>query len=392
MVHAAADRDRGAMSSSPPDPPAAPSPPALEPPPRRLTRSRSDRVLGGVCGGLAAYFRIDPIIVRLGALLLVLAGGAGILLYLAAVLLVPAEGDAAAADGPTAGRVATVAGVVVLAIALLSIGGGLGWGWGWGGALVPLLLLAAAGVLVYRLAGGGHATGTGRDLARRVGLGLLALAVCGALALGSAWAAATGGETVVAVLVIAAGVALAVAAFAGGARVLIAPALAIALPAAVVSAAGIDARGGVGDRAVRPVGAAQVRSEYHLGVGRLVVDLRRAALPAGDRPLHVRVGVGQAVVVVPRDVCVAAKGRIGMGAALLLGHDEGGLDVQVDDQPPARPRAPRVVVDADIGVGALEVRHTPPSDWHDGTGGWGRVDRADAGGPETNAACAGSTA
>src|SRR4051794_1630213 len=370
MVRDHGARDRGAMSS----PPAPPSPPAPEPPPRRLTRSRSDRVLGGVCGGLAAYFRIDPIIVRLGAVLLVLAGGAGVLLYLAAVLLVPAEGDDVVGEGPTAGRVATVAGVVVLAAAVLSIGGGLGWGWGWGGALVPLLLLAGVGLLVWRLAGGGHATGTGRDLARRIGLGLLALAVCLALALGSAWAAATGGATVVAAIVIAAGLGLAVAAFTGGARLLIAPALAIALPAAVVSAAGIDARGGVGDRAVRPVGAEQVRAEYHLGVGRLVVDLRRAALPVGDRPLRVRVGVGQAVVVVPRDVCVATKGRIGMGAALLLGHDEGGLDVQVDDQPPARSRTARLVVDADIGVGALEVRHTAPEDWQDHTGGWHRGD------------------
>ena len=304
------------------------------------------------------------------------------------MLLVPAEGDEVAADGPTAGRVATVAGVVVLAVALLSIGGGIGWGWGWGGALVPLLLLSAVGLLVWRLAGG-HATGSGRDVAQRIGLGLLLVAVCGALALGSAWAAATGGATVVAVLVIAAGVGLAVAAFVGGARILIAPALALALPAAIVSAAGIDARGGVGDRAVRPVGAAQVRDEYHLGVGRLVVDLRRAGLPAGDRPLHVRVGVGQAVVVVPRDVCVAAKGRIGMGGALLLGHDEGGLDVRLDDQPPARPRTARLVVDADIGVGALEVRHTPPPDWHDRTGpaGTGRPGSAEA-----NAACAGSSA
>src|SRR3954466_7617952 len=116
MVRDHGARDRGAMSS----PPAPPSPPAPEPPPRRLTRSRSDRVLGGVCGGLAAYFRIDPIIVRLGAVLLVLAGGAGGPLDLAPRPLVPADGDEAVGDGPGAGRVATVAGVVVLAVALLS--------------------------------------------------------------------------------------------------------------------------------------------------------------------------------------------------------------------------------------------------------------------------------
>src|SRR5436309_2009590 len=96
MVRRAATRDPAAMSSPPP--PTTPSHPAPDPDPapvaepRRLFRSRRDRVLGGVCGGLAEYFRIDPIIVRLGAVALVFAGGAGALLYLAALLLVPEEG------------------------------------------------------------------------------------------------------------------------------------------------------------------------------------------------------------------------------------------------------------------------------------------------------------
>src|SRR3954465_5521224 len=113
MARRGVGRDRDAMSS----PPAPPSPPAAEPPPRRLTRSRSDRVLGGVCGGLAAYFRIDPIIGRLGGAVPVApAGGGGVLLSPAAVLPAPADGDEAVGDGPGAGRVATVAGVVVLAV------------------------------------------------------------------------------------------------------------------------------------------------------------------------------------------------------------------------------------------------------------------------------------
>nr|MBA3358448.1 PspC domain-containing protein [Thermoleophilaceae bacterium] len=48
--------------------------------PRRLTRSRTDRVLGGVCGGVARYFGIDPVIARIAAVGLVLLGGAGVLL------------------------------------------------------------------------------------------------------------------------------------------------------------------------------------------------------------------------------------------------------------------------------------------------------------------------
>lgn len=57
--------------------------------PRRLYRSRSDRILGGVAAGVAEYFRIDPTIVRLAWLLIVLWGGAGLLLYIIAWVLVP---------------------------------------------------------------------------------------------------------------------------------------------------------------------------------------------------------------------------------------------------------------------------------------------------------------
>ena len=78
--------------------------------PRRLYRSRDERVIGGVCGGLAEYFGIDPLIVRIIAVALVFAGGAGFLAYLAAWLLVP-ERTAPGRDGP-AGRTATIAGTV----------------------------------------------------------------------------------------------------------------------------------------------------------------------------------------------------------------------------------------------------------------------------------------
>ena len=62
---------------------------ATGPQPRRLTRSSSDKVLGGVAGGLGRYFDIDPIIFRIGFVVLALAGGAGVLAYIAAWLLRP---------------------------------------------------------------------------------------------------------------------------------------------------------------------------------------------------------------------------------------------------------------------------------------------------------------
>jgi len=57
--------------------------------PKQLYRSRTDRKLAGVCGGLAEYFDIDSVLVRLVALLLVFAGGAGIFMYIILWLITP---------------------------------------------------------------------------------------------------------------------------------------------------------------------------------------------------------------------------------------------------------------------------------------------------------------
>lgn len=70
----------------------------------RLYRSRTDRVLGGVAAGLGHYFNIDPTIVRLAWVLLTLWGGAGVVLYIIAWVIVPEHPggyEAAAAEGYT---------------------------------------------------------------------------------------------------------------------------------------------------------------------------------------------------------------------------------------------------------------------------------------------------
>ncbi len=64
---------------------------------RRLYRSRSERVLGGVCGGLAKYFDMDPVLVRIIFVLLIFANGLGILAYIIMAILVPVEGSKAGA-------------------------------------------------------------------------------------------------------------------------------------------------------------------------------------------------------------------------------------------------------------------------------------------------------
>ena len=63
---------------------------------KRLYRSRSNRVVAGVAGGLGEAFNIDTVIVRLVFVVLGLMNGFGVLLYLAMWLLVPNENSTAA--------------------------------------------------------------------------------------------------------------------------------------------------------------------------------------------------------------------------------------------------------------------------------------------------------
>jgi phage shock protein C len=56
---------------------------------KRLHRSSSDKKIAGVCGGIAAYLGWDPTVVRLLWILLTLAGGSGILIYLILWVVMP---------------------------------------------------------------------------------------------------------------------------------------------------------------------------------------------------------------------------------------------------------------------------------------------------------------
>ncbi|CCG01860.1 PspC domain-containing protein [Blastococcus saxobsidens] len=72
-----------------PLPPTAPSDPQQTPGRPRLRRSSTDRMAGGVCGGLADHSGIDAVLWRVGFVGLTVAGGAGILIYLLLWVLVP---------------------------------------------------------------------------------------------------------------------------------------------------------------------------------------------------------------------------------------------------------------------------------------------------------------
>lgn len=58
---------------------------------KRLTRNRTDKRIAGVCGGLARYFDIDPVVVRLLALILLVVFGSGFLVYLICWIIIPEE-------------------------------------------------------------------------------------------------------------------------------------------------------------------------------------------------------------------------------------------------------------------------------------------------------------
>ncbi|NCA76197.1 MAG: PspC domain-containing protein [Alphaproteobacteria bacterium] len=58
---------------------------------KRLYRSKKDRVLGGVCAGIANYFNVDPVLIRVAWVVGFFIGGVGFLAYLIAWIIMPEE-------------------------------------------------------------------------------------------------------------------------------------------------------------------------------------------------------------------------------------------------------------------------------------------------------------
>src|SRR4051794_9067744 len=227
------------------------------PGPRRLLRSRSDRMIAGVAGGLGRYFAVDPVIFRIGFAISVFFGGLGLLAYAALALFVPDdEGGAAPIARSRALTIATV--VVLVALALPFVGAGLFWAHGGGWGLFGLALPIAIAIAVYAIL---------RQRGRPVtALGVLAtLAIVLAATIGlfllvalGLFATATGYGVAAAIVVVAIGLVIAAAAFRGGARWLIAPAVALALGVGVAGAADLRFHGGVGERDYRPISFASI--------------------------------------------------------------------------------------------------------------------------------------
>lgn len=145
------------MSETPPtDETTTPPPPGADPadPPfyEGLRRSRSDRVVAGIAGGLGHHFGIDPVLVRIGFVLLTVFGGSGVLLYLLAWLVIAKEGNddtsamRALRGSPEGNRYLLFAVLSLGAIFIIASPVAVFGGFGVGGALTLPLLLIAAGV------------------------------------------------------------------------------------------------------------------------------------------------------------------------------------------------------------------------------------------------------
>jgi phage shock protein PspC (stress-responsive transcriptional regulator) len=267
---------------------------------RRLERSSSDRILAGVSGGLGRYFELSPAFFRVGFVVLSLLGGAGLLVYLAAVLIIPEEGkERSFAEQALAERrdrpwplvglaIAGVALVVLLSRATIWPAAGAGW----------VLILAVGLAVVW--------ASRGERRSRRV---LRALAVLTAL-------------------ILAATIAAVVLAF---------------------SWFNVSLANGVGDRDYVPSSVSSVRPTYQLGVGTLHVDLSQIGPVTTPLTVHANVGIGSLRVVVPRGVPVAIAGHAKVGDIRVLGREVSGRNADL------KSGSGLLTLDAHVGLGDIRV-------------------------------------
>jgi phage shock protein PspC (stress-responsive transcriptional regulator) len=282
-------------------------------PRRPLLRSRDDRMLWGVAGGLADHLGFNATLVRVAFVVITLFGGAGLLAYLVLAVALPEDdGTGQPVDESVWARLGKVVLVCIL---------------------VAIALVLAAGIAAV-----------------------------------SAWITATGHGTVLAVAVIALGFALVAAAFATDVRRRLTPplvvlALVLGIPAGAVAAADIKFDNSVGQRTYTPTVAADLPADgYRLGTGQLVVDLRQLPWAPGQTiAASAHLGIGQMIVSVPSSVCVVGHTTAKAGDLVVAGDVSNGVDPEVDQGTPTS-KAPRLDLDADIQLGQLIVTDEAPDE------------------------------
>jgi phage shock protein PspC (stress-responsive transcriptional regulator) len=288
-------------------------------------------MLGGVCGGLGLYFDVNPVFYRVGFVVLTLLGGAGLLVYGAAVLVIPAEGE----DESIAGdilrnhrqRPVALIGLALTAIAGVVLLSHVPWHLHSDPFWIVILVVGA--ILLW--------TQRGRTVAAT-----------------AAPAVATPGVTGTATT----STAPVVSAPRRGWRWIrwilaaIAALIVIAIVAAVAFAAPYLHLGhGIGNRSYQPALPAAVDTSYRLGIGNLDVDLSKVTFGPGPRTVHLDLGIGNMQITIPQDVTVLTHGRVSWGDSEILGNEQNGHNVDTDVGNPK----PQLVLHAHVGIGHLEV-------------------------------------
>jgi phage shock protein PspC (stress-responsive transcriptional regulator) len=277
-------------------------------------------MLAGVSGGLARYFEIHPAVFRVGFVVLTLLGGAGILIYAAAALVMPDEGKedsiATAALRNRRDRPWPLIGLGLVAVGGAALLSRITF-WPDGGFWV-LLLVAGALILWVTRHGPGEETAVDGEAPVRRGRRALR-------------------RTLVALAVLVA--------------TLLATALVVV--AAAIAIFDVDLDHGVGDRSYVVTSMDDLEDEYRLAVGALDLDLRSLQLPAGETHVDARVDIGDLLVIVPADVALQVRATAEMGDVALpegLGGDGRNVESTITES------GDRVLVlDAHVGAGAVRI-------------------------------------
>lgn len=344
-----------------------------------MKRSSDDRVIAGVCAGAARYLNIDPIIVRVVLAVLTVTGFAGVILYLAAWFLLPADDEdkSVAAEwfkldkNEEQVRVAGLVGALILAI--LAIVGDSSWAW-WGGTpwwLVPFAVLAylvwirprrrredREAVVTEHAPPGTVVVPTPKRPREPRSNALLGLtASLAAIALAVTWIYDETQKdvhwtTYLAVALAVVGVGLLIGTFFGHGGPLIAIGILLAIALGIGS---IFPSGRVGAQHPTPTVATDVRSHYKHGVGLLELDLTEVSDPDAllGRTIRLDAGIGQTTVIVPAGLNVALSADLQAGELRLLGRDDDGTDLSMVVAP--QPLQPALTIDIDQKLGSVEV-------------------------------------
>lgn len=119
---------------------------------KRLYRSITNKIIGGVCGGLGEYFDVDPVLVRVITVLLFLATGFGILAYIIAWIIIPKRGfdvEPVPANHEYSSWSRYLPGLILMAIGVILLIRE-NWFWFDWGEFWPVILIVVGLLLIFR--------------------------------------------------------------------------------------------------------------------------------------------------------------------------------------------------------------------------------------------------